>query len=175
MLFTSELASKSLFWIFFRSAAEMRSNQHTIFTPFCLRVGPGGNSINCEKKENSTDAFWNGARSTNWPTTSVAHRCGDGRPHLLTHAQPSTAAWSAAVPRTTDETSSFGPSVSPQRAVFAQLERRRNASRLPRIGLGRGLLGPNKKDQGKRPDDKSVTGGKVTPTRESNRVYVLQP
>ena len=54
MLFTSELLPKSLFWVFFRSAAEMRSNQHTIFAPFCVRVGPYTNSINCEKKEGVT-------------------------------------------------------------------------------------------------------------------------
>jgi hypothetical protein len=55
MLLTSELAPKSLFWIFFRSAAEMRSNQHTIFTPFGVQVGPWGDSINCEKKEGATE------------------------------------------------------------------------------------------------------------------------
>ena len=55
MLFTSELLPKSLFWLFFRSAPEMRSNQHTIFTPFGVRIGPYVNSINCEKKEGVTD------------------------------------------------------------------------------------------------------------------------
>ena len=41
-------------------------------------------------------------------------------------------------PRATDETSSFGASVSPQRAVFAQLERGRDASRSAHSGLARG-------------------------------------
>ena len=46
------------------------------------------------------------------------------------------------------------------------------APRLTRIGLGRGLLGQNNKDQGKRPHAKSVKGGKVTLTSESNRVHI---
>ena len=119
MLLTSELAPKSLFWIFFRSAAEMRSNQHTIFALFCVRVGPKANSINCEKKENSTDAFWNGARSTNWPTTSVAHRCGDGRPHLLTHTQTSTSAWLAAAPRRIAPSRRRWPRARPSRRAWS--------------------------------------------------------
>ena len=71
----------------------------------------GGIGEIAKKKRGSPKISPNGGRSTNWPTTSVVHPCGDGRPHLLTHAQTSTAAR----PECPDPTSEFAASPRQQR------------------------------------------------------------